>query len=478
MRYLRATAFIVHVVFFNVSAGRLLPYATPPYFPTAPQFFQQASSSLRQPAVGVPPDPFIGTAYHSGLVDVARSGGKMFYWYFPFQNGTTSSLGSSSVPFVLWLTGGPGCSSALAALTENGPFTVESNSEVVANPYAWTNVADVVYVDQPLGTGFSVVGDPRNYVTNEVTVALDMREFLLHFLQQYPSLKDRPFFITGESYAGHYIPSVAHSLLENPLPGIQLKGIAIGNGWVDPISQYPAYATFARETNMVGDIGYQLAKQALEECTSLIERQMWPVALVQCNAVITGLLGKRNPYDIRMQCDAPPFCYNMTSLVSFMNDPVVQKALGVQKPWKQCSTVVYAFMLDDWVTELRTKVGEILDKGVHVLVYSGDQDFICNWRGGEAWVKRTQWKHAEEFRATPYKTWVVDGVPMGEEITAANLRFLRLYQAGHMVPMDVPKAALSMLSEFLTVKETGSYNPPKQPADFQEVKNEAFIVYY
>lgn len=134
------------------------------------------------------------------------------------------------------------------------------------------------------------------------------------------------------------------------------------------------------------------------------------MAVIQCNSVVSGLLGKKNPYDVRLDCEVsqsainlvtldqlqtPPMCYNTTSLDAFMNRDDVQTALGVHKKWKECSPLVYALMLGDWVTEwvaslfitslvivlfrMRTKVGELLADGMQVLIYSGDQDFICNW---------------------------------------------------------------------------------------------------
>lgn len=415
----------------------------PPYDFSVPARTDSSPTPPRAAPVGN--DPFLGVKYHSGYINVGRAGGEMFYWFFPNAEGKTSM----ETPFIIWLTGGPGCSSELAALTENGPLTVEPDATIQHNMYSWHQVADVVYIDQPLGTGFSSVGDPRNYVTNEKIVAQDMREFLEKFVELYPTLKNKPFYVTGESYAGHYIPSVAHELLRRPVDALRLTGIAIGNGWVDPALQYPAYADFAFEHNMVGEVGYQIAKKALEQCVQLINKGMWPLAIVQCNTVVHGLLGKKNPYDVRLNCDTPPMCYNSTSLDNFMNQAVVQRALGVHKKWKECDGVVYSLLLGDWITQMRTKVAEILEAGVRVLIYSGDQDFICNWRGGLAWTRAIDWDKAEEFNTIEPVIWNVDGKPAGEYRRVDNLTFLRLLDAGHMVPMDQPEAALSMIREFL-----------------------------
>jgi len=94
---------------------------------------------------------------------------------------------------------------------------------------------------------------------------------------------------------------------------------------------------------------------------------------------------------------------------------------------------------------LADKISNILNAGVEVLVYSGEKDFICNWRGGEAWTNAVQWSGQDAFNKVAYKDWVVDGKPAGQLKSVDNFKFLKVYEAGHMVPMDQPKVALSML---------------------------------
>ena len=102
------------------------------------------------------------------------------------------------------------------------------------------------------------------------------------------------------------------------------------------------------------------------------------------------------------------------------------------------------------MTNLVFKVGDILDKtDVEVLVYSGDKDWICNWRGGEAWTSAMRWTSHKEFNQQGYEKWSVNDQPAGEMRQYGNLHFLRVYDAGHMVPMDQPVNALAMLGRFL-----------------------------
>ena len=106
-------------------------------------------------------------------------------------------------------------------------------------------------------------------------------------------------------------------------------------------------------------------------------------------------------------------------------------------------------MLGDWLTNLATKIQAVLETGLKVLVYSGDKDFVCNWRGGQAWTNAVTWSGQQEFNNAQYKDWLVNGQPAGQLKEYKNFQFLRVYNAGHMVPMDQPVNALNMLQTFM-----------------------------
>jgi len=142
-------------------------------------------------------------------------------------------------------------------------------------------------------------------------------------------------------------------------------------------------------------------------------------------------------YDIREPCDVAPLCYDMDFIGEFINQPEILADLGVPgRKWKDCVKDVHMMLLGDWVVSMSTKITTILASGIEVLVYSGDKDFICNWRGGEAWTNAVKWPGKDAFNAAEYSLWSVDGVAAGELKQVDNLKFLRIYDAGHMVPYD------------------------------------------
>ncbi|RLN50292.1 hypothetical protein BBJ28_00019915 [Nothophytophthora sp. Chile5] len=161
-----------------------------------------------------------------------------FYWFYESRSSPETD------PLVLWLTGGPGSSSMFALLTENGPCSINPDLTTKFNPYAWNSNANVIWLDQPTGVGFSYgVQADKDY--NETNVGENIYWFLQGFLEKHPQFKGRDFFVTGESYGGHYVPAAAHyiwktsktSPSDDGLSTINLKGLAIGNGLTNPLIQ-------------------------------------------------------------------------------------------------------------------------------------------------------------------------------------------------------------------------------------------------
>jgi len=141
-------------------------------------------------------------------------------------------------------------------------------------------------------------------------------------------------FITGESYAGHYIPAISAYLVSQNNTDANLVAFAIGNGWVDPYLQYPAYAEFAYENKLIGKVQYYALKVAFKGCQGIIKTGIWLVAMEVCQIAVTTILGiptkpRFNVYDIRKKCDFPPLCYDFSSVDKFLARADVIEELGV-----------------------------------------------------------------------------------------------------------------------------------------------------
>lgn len=392
-----------------------------------------------------------------GYIDLNESHGvSYFYWFFESRSDPSSD------PLVLWLTGGPGCSSLVALFGENGPFLMNTTTTPAYNPYSWNSFANLLYVDQPAGTGFSFVSNPTKHDTNEKEIAKAMWGFILGFFEKYPKYSQLDFYIIGESYAGHYVPAIGRLITQvDSVYAENLKGIAIGNGWVDPYIQYKAYAQYAYANNLIGKTVLDAAGVMYEACKALIDIKIWPLAFEECQLIEVLVLTaaeahlKRsiNPYDIRIPCEEPPLCYKMDAIAKFLNRNDIRSELGVgNHTWVSCKRIVELFLIDDWIRELQDAVAVVLDSDRRVLVYSGKEDFICNYLGGLEWANTTKWSRMEQFQKAPFTDWTINGELAGEAKTYGPLTFLEVENAGHMVPRDQPQNALDMLKRFLNNK--------------------------
>jgi len=189
----------------------------------------------------------------------------------------------------------------------------------------------------------------------------------------------------------------------------------------------------------------------VEKCQNLIKKGWDNIALLTCNSIMATIQSEArdfNTYDIRIPCEKPPLCYDFSNLDKLMAKQEVQESLGVsdKSSWNECDPLVHQKLMGDWMNNLVDDLPPLLEAGIQVLIYAGDQDFICNWMGNHAWVKSMPWSGQKEFNAASVETWFgSDGKSAGEHTTYKNLTFLRVYQAGHMVPMDQPLHALDMI---------------------------------
>ncbi|KAF8142101.1 Alpha/Beta hydrolase protein, partial [Boletus edulis] len=174
----------------------------------------------------------------AGNIPVQRPGhpnNTLFFWAFESSDGSFTD--NSDKPWAIWLNGGPGGSSLFGLFIENGPLHITSNYSVVENEYAWSTVADYVWIDQPVGTGFGTV-DASGLVPDEDQVAIDFMGFLDNFVKVFPNLARRPLYLTGESYAGTYIPYITKAYFEMVKPPVNLARIAIGDGTLGSIEEF------------------------------------------------------------------------------------------------------------------------------------------------------------------------------------------------------------------------------------------------
>ena len=395
----------------------------------------------------------------------------LFYWMFEKRGAADIDIkeDQEEIPFVVWLTGGPGCSSTLALLSENGPCSVNHDGKgTTVNPNSWTEAAHVLWLDQPAGVGFSFGSETDS---SEEMISEDAYYFLQAFFQSHPEYAKSPLYIIGESYGGHYAPAIAHRTwlgnqagLDNTIH-LNLAGVGIGNGLTKPEEQYKWYPEMVYNNShgikVVSEEVYETMKAVVPKCTALIHKCnegdsalddfACQSAFLVCNVGLTSPYQATglNPYDIRKQCEKPPLCYDFSFIQDWLNLETTKQALNVDEThshhWESCNMGINLKFHTDWMKDFSGYVADLLNAGIPTLVYAGDVDFICNYLGNKAWTHGLEWSGGDDFRASDETDWDGKGLATQHK----GLTFLQVYDAGHMVPADQPEVALEMLKVFL-----------------------------
>jgi len=396
----------------------------------------------------------------------ASSSSKYFFWLFESRHSPSTD------PLVVWLSGGPGCSSQLALFKENGPCFVDKRGKTVVNDFSWNERANLLFLDQPAGVGFTTGFGTQN----EDGVAERGYTFFQGFFEKFPQYQKVPFYIFGESYAGHYIPAIGYRITKGNLNKegihIPLHGVGIGNGMVNPEEQYKHYAEFvldggrSRGGSLKQGVAtkdsemYKDMQDSILPCTTAIRACNYCVGsckacLVAYHVCANGMIAPYrakglNPYDVRAPCKGN-LCYDFDHISAYLNSPEVQKELGTQKHWRTCDfNVTMTFIVaGDNMKNFHQFIPPMLENGVEVLNFAGDTDFICNWIGNKEWALKLKWAHQKEFNEAADMDFLVDGVSAGRSRSYAGFTFTQVYNAGHMVPMDQPAAALALLNRFI-----------------------------
>ena len=429
----------------------------------------------------------------SGYIDTI-DGKSIFFYFFESRSNPKDD------PVIFWTNGGPGCSSSLGLFSELGPCRVPEGSSknahgppingTVFHPQSWTNRANVFFVDQPVGVGFSYSRYGVNSYNTE-DAAKDIYRFLRIFFSAFDRFRDNDFHMAGESYGGRYIPVFASEVSDRnaeirakakkqgkkPAKDelINLKSVLIGNGLTDISKQVGGYydMTCTRKGGVEPVLSIETCKRMAtwvprcekwlhEKCTATYTADLCAAALDTCSAELeapyfeTGL----NPYNIKDDCKAgldPNLCYNVVQDIrAYLDRDDVRKLLGAAPvseigKFQSCNNdVAQGFGLsNDRVQDNTLNVAGLVERGIAALIYVGDLDWICNWRGNKNWVSQLDWSGSDEWHAAKNYKWIVDGQEAGETQSGGGLTWATVKDAGHMVPYDQPDRALAMLNRWL-----------------------------
>ncbi|CAF2102626.1 BnaA05g29730D [Brassica napus] len=406
---------------------------------------------------------------YSGYVTVNEQRGRaLFYWLV--ESPTTRD--PKSRPLVLWLNGGPGCSSvAYGAAEEVGPFRVGSDGKTLHNKlYAWNKLANLLFLESPAGVGFSYTNSTSDlYTTGDQRTAEDSYRFLVNWFERFPQYKHRDFYIVGESYAGHFVPQLSKLVHERNKgfknPSINLKGFMVGNAVTDDYHDYIGTFEYWWNHGLISDSTYHQLKTA---CYSVSSQH----PSLQCMEALRSAeleQGNIDPYSIFTKP-----CNNTVQLKSFLKgrypwmsrayDPCterysnvyfnrveVQKALHanvtrLSYSWKSCSDIVGNYWTDSPVSMLPI-YRELIAAGLKIWVFSGDTDAVV-----PITATRYSIDALKLATITNWYPWYDHGKVGGWSQVYKGLTLVTVTGAGHEVPLHRPRQAFIIFRSFLENK--------------------------
>ena len=423
--------------------------------------------------------PYKASTLYSGYLNISAT--KQLHYVL-----VESQTDKVNDPLVLWLNGGPGCSSLIGFINENGPaVTIDDNSKTLKiNPFSWNKNANVLYLEAPAGVGFSTQSD-KDYSTNDdITSSDNLLALQLFFKTKFPEYIKNRFYISGESYAGIYIPTLSAKILQyndsTETNKINLQGVMIGNGIVDwRIESNSSLLEFLYTHSVISQTDFV-------KYTEICHKFAWSEFTLECDSIQEVIMSKFENelflYDIYRKCYKNPITsgfklknnkrYRRTLWVyekifknkfnslkdddngcafgvgtgEFLNNETTKKSLHVPNniEWADCADVNY-FIGD---------VGSfyvypyLIEKGLKIWLYSGDTDSVVSLNGTQKWLEKlnlsvekpwNKWKVAEE-----------DTIISGFRIKyKENITFLTIRETGHMAPQWKPREVFHAFSKFL-----------------------------
>ena len=456
------------------------------------------------PGLSTPELPF---HHFAGYLD-SVNGTHLFYWFFE-----SSLENPESAPVALFLNGGPGCSSLFGALLESGPLRVRASnglsengtaSQIELNPHSWNAHANLLFIETPAGVGFSYqegVTPTYDYHTDDQATARLNFAALRSFYRKFPHLVSNDFYLTGESYAGVYLSTLAELLLlrqenNNQFPVINFKGVALGNPMLDQKLVVHSRIQFAREQHLLqeaiwGGLRRRCCDSENSEYSSDSEPSESESSVLSCRFANHSLAEiqfgsqlseecrlwylatqmhiidyPRNVYNYKRPCTAGRTAANICAdpevdgaLTGWLRRADVQRALHVDQRkggdknslinWSDCNTRLFKSYQQS-VDSVAEQVRLMLAAGVKVLLYFGDLDLACTYISGRWFVDGLQLTPISGSSATSPRPWFFEDQLVADvQLYREGLAYVRVKNAGHEALRDRPAFARQMFQEFL-----------------------------
>ncbi|KAJ7954553.1 Carboxypeptidase [Quillaja saponaria] len=430
--------------------------------------------------IRLPGQPEVKFKQYAGYITVNETHGRaLFYWFFE------STTKPEEKPLLLWLNGGPGCSSIGYGETEElGPFFPQNSTQpkLKLNPYSWNKEANLLFVESPVGVGFSYTNTSTDIPElGDTVTAKDSHAFVINWFRRFPQFKSHEFYIAGESYAGHYVPQLSELIFDNNHNAtkedhINFKGFLIGNALLDDETDQKGMIDYAWDHAVISDglyhnittkCNFSIGNQT-DDCTVAVNQyfdvykiiDMYSLYTPKClrnssnssstreGTVIKGiaphLFSKFNGWH-QTPAGYDPCASDYTEV--YLNRPEVQTALHanvtkIPYPWTHCSDTITFWR--DAPASILPIIRKLVDGGIRVWVYSGDNDGRIPVTATRYTLRKLGLNIIQDWAP-----WYSYKQVSGWTIEYDGLTFVTIRGAGHQVPTFKPKQALQLIKHFL-----------------------------
>jgi len=403
-------------------------------------------------------------------VDV-RPGAHMFYWLYQSYHPD----GYLTRPLVLWLQGGPGASSCGYGNFEIiGPLDLDLQERNTT----WVKEVNVLFVDNPVGSGYSYVDYNEALTTDVQQITDDLTTVLKTFMDSFPQFRTIPIYVFGQSYGGKMGAHFARHLYYEKAAGridLTIAGFAMGNSWISPIDSTLTWGPLLYQMSLVDDQGLNAIQRSATACQRAVNEGRWEDAtslwsttevVVQVrthyvdfyNILKFNLPGAAEASSrhgrVGMSGVYRPSSRAGDPLDDLMNGPIREK-LGIIPPtviWGAQSDAVFNYQSGDFMKPVVDVVDDaLINTTLQVIVYQGQLDLICDTAGAMDWVKQLKWPNIGDYYAAN-RQWFVDAATKQTEMYVKaydRFKFYWVLAAGHATPKDNGETAYRMLQRII-----------------------------
>ncbi|PIN04508.1 Serine carboxypeptidases (lysosomal cathepsin A) [Handroanthus impetiginosus] len=422
----------------------------------------------------------------TGYISVGEDDEIELFYYF-----IESERDPETDPLLFWQTGGPGCSGFSGLVIEIGPLAFDLESfdgsfpSLIINPYSWTKVASIIFIDAPVGTGFSYSTTSKGYLTSDTKTANDNYLFLRKWLLKHPKFLKNCLYVAGDSYGGKITTMVASEIakgIEAELqPHMLFQGYIIGNSKTEGQKDDNEKIPYAHRMALISDEYFELAKsschgdyvnldpnnykclyalQLIKECTKRIDEAhiLEPKCKFVSPKPIDFLSGRLfmedDPIDlILLSKQERPWCrgYNYVPTYIWANNETVQEALHIRKGtitnWKRCNN---SLSYEEDVESIFRHHQVLNEKGYQALAYSGDHDMLIPYMSTLKWIRSLNLTVDDEWRPW-YAGGQIAGYTEKYKKNQAYITFATVKGGGHTALEYKPKECLIMIERWLSL---------------------------